>query len=185
MNKKTKKCISVIPQKHLDVEEDSSFTSPTLVNPNPEDEEKSEQIEELSKLLLQANHAYEEPNNNSDNFLVVSPDFDGTNVKEVFLPKFVMSGSKVGEKANLFLVFEANSSTYVDLLKLLSGGKMKKLKICILDENNKPQTTMLFPKPCLIAIDFGSLEKEREDEREIKVEVDFYSLEIDGFKFSF
>lgn len=122
---------------------------------------------------------------NTDLFVVNTKDFDGLFVKDVFLPKFVMSGNKVKEKGNLFLVFEGNPSIYVRLLKLLSAGEMSKLKIAILGDDGTVQSTIVFPEPYLSAIDFGTLEKKREDERELKIEVDFYSFEIDGFKFSF
>jgi hypothetical protein len=62
---------------------------------------------------------------------------------------------------------------------------MSKLKIAILGDDGTVQSTIVFPEPYLSAIDFGTLEKKREDERELKIEVEFYCFEIDGFKFSF
>jgi hypothetical protein len=211
MKKQTKpiKKISVRPLIEEEQEKLQTILPPIIGNDENAKKEQEETFavenfftqEKMDKLISVANSlaSLEESDNedddeeeddmseteNTDLFVVNTKDFDGIFVKDVFLPKFVMSGNKVKEKGNLFLVFEGNPSIYVRLLKLLSAGEMSKLKITILGDDGTVQSTIVFPEPYLSAIDFGTLEKKREDERELKIEVDFYSFEIDGFKFSF
>jgi len=151
-------------------------------------EESSEEVSmtetaALEQLMKLAAHQKEEQY--SDLFTVQTKDFDGVLVKEVFLPKFVMSGRKVEENGNLFLVFESNNFLYAKLLKLLSADAMSKLKINLLAEDGSVEASMTFPKPILSAIDFGTLAREREEEAELKIEVSFETWTIDDETFSF
>lgn len=152
-----------------------------------EEDSSSNNLGKLETILRTAQKVVhqEQEEGYSDLFSVSTKDFDGIYVKEVYLPKFVMGGSKVKEKGNLYLIFEGHHSLYIKLLKLLSNGVMSKLKINLLSDEGKIETAIVFPKPKLSAIDFGTLERERDDECELKIEIDFDSFEIDGFHFSF
>lgn len=169
------------------------FTTPLINIEEPEleidddsDRETTETITEaaaLEHLMKLAAHQKEEQF--SDLFSVQTKDFDNALVKEVLLPKFVMSGRKVEENGNLFLVFESNNFLYAKLLKLLSADSMSKLKINLLDQSGNIESTITFPKPTLSAIDFGTLAREREEESELKIEVSFDTWTIDEESFSF
>lgn len=167
--------------------DDSSEEESNSESSEEHQEDSSNNLEKLEDILRSAQKVVHQEQEGvySDLFTVSTKDFDGVHVKEVYLPKFVMSGNKVKEKGNLYLVFDGDSSLYLKLLKLLSKGSMSKLKISIISEDGTVETSLLFPKPILSAIDFGTLEREREDECELKIEIDFNCFEIDDFHFSF
>jgi len=61
------------------------------------------------------------------------------------------------------------------------------LRITILcGPNGETGTSLIeFPNPTLVAIDFGNLSTMREEPRELKVEIDFEHIIIDGIDFQF
>lgn len=179
----------------------TSKTRPTTIIPSefileendeqqePEDNNHLHGVDKelLEKFLAGASseNSEKEEEEIKDLFSVVCKDLDNSYIKEVHLPKFLMTGTKVGEKGNMFIVFEGDSSVYSNLLKILKRDYMKELRINLLSEQGEVLSVVSFPKPKIKAIDFGSLLRVREDERELKIEIDFDQMIIDDIIFSF
>lgn len=173
MNKTNKKTAKIVSEEQI-IEEDTEK--------KPQESQEEFDLKMMEQILTKQIPPKEEI---KDLFTVVSKDFDNSYVKEVHLPKFLMQGSKVCEKGNMFIVFEGEPLIYATLLRMVSKGTMKELKLNLLSEEGEVLTSLIFPKPKIKAVDFGSLLRAREDERELKIEIDFENMVIDDVSFAF
>lgn len=155
-----------------------------------ENEELKRSNEELGQALLAmaSPEAQKQmaPTVYSDLFKVESKDFDGDMVKGVILPKFLMKKNKLEDKSNVILAFHGDPKLYAQLLNIVTTSKIGKIKIHMLKNNEgEVAATIVFPRPVVKAVDFGTLSTEREDLREVRIEIDFSDIEIDESNFKF
>lgn len=132
----------------------------------------------------------EEQSSNGDLFVVETQDFNGLLVKEVHLPKFLKTGTRLEEKGNLYFTFMGEPQIYEQLMKLVAGKKMKPLTVALCVPTTKPgevkvATKIVFPHPVFMAIDFGNFARKRDEPRELKIEIDFTTMVVNDTEFEF
>ena len=119
----------------------------------------------------------------SDSFIVETKFFDQNCIKNIALPKFIMSQGSMSfrEKGYVMITFWGNhkSNTYKQVLQSIRDG-VGKFKIKFIDPDTKEQLSVWeFLNPTVHAIDFGHVARMRTSPAEFAVEFDYSGLVID------